>query len=59
MSNIDMSLDDMIKNKYSGGGGGGGGGLPRGGDCSYGLGPLRRLPNRSVNRTAPYAPDPR
>ncbi|XP_058215104.1 THO complex subunit 4A-like [Rhododendron vialii] len=56
MSNLDMSLDDIIKmNKKSGGGGA----KPRGGgarNSGPGPGPARRLPNRSANRTAPYAP---
>ncbi|KAG5550164.1 hypothetical protein RHGRI_015202 [Rhododendron griersonianum] len=57
MSNLDKSLDDIIKmNKKSGGGGGA---KPRGGgarNSGPGPGPARRLPNRSANRTAPYAP---
>ncbi|KAE9447912.1 hypothetical protein C3L33_20188, partial [Rhododendron williamsianum] len=57
MSNLDRSLDDIIKmNKKSGGGGGA---KPRGGgarNSGSGPGPARRLPNRGANRTAPYAP---
>ncbi|KAG5549967.1 hypothetical protein RHGRI_015058 [Rhododendron griersonianum] len=57
MSNLDRSLDDIIKmNKKSGGGGGA---KPRGGgarNSGSGPGPARRLPNRGASRTAPYAP---
>lgn len=52
-----MSLDDIIKKNKNSGGGGGGGGRPRGGGArNSGSGPTRRVPNRSANRTAPYAP---
>uniref|UniRef100_A0A5B7APA5 Putative THO complex subunit 4A-like isoform X1 n=1 Tax=Davidia involucrata TaxID=16924 RepID=A0A5B7APA5_DAVIN len=50
MSNLDMSLDDMIKmNKKFGGLN------PRGRARNSGPGPSRRLPNRSANRTTPYS----
>ncbi|KAF7113531.1 hypothetical protein RHSIM_RhsimUnG0116000 [Rhododendron simsii] len=57
MSNLDMSVDEIIKmNKKSGGVGGA---KPRGGEaCKSGPvpGPARRLPNRGANRTSPFAP---
>ncbi|KAL6987560.1 hypothetical protein U1Q18_013306 [Sarracenia purpurea var. burkii] len=54
MSNLDMSLDDIIKmNKKPGGGGGGTN--SRGRARSSGPGPARRLPNRSTNRSTPYS----
>nr|GLL43036.1 THO complex subunit 4A-like [Ipomoea trifida]GMD61348.1 THO complex subunit 4A [Ipomoea batatas]GMD69387.1 THO complex subunit 4A [Ipomoea batatas] len=47
---LSMSLDDLIKkNKRSGGGN------SRGRGRGSGSGPARRIPNRSVNRSAPYA----
>lgn len=52
MSNaLDMSLDDLIKNNKKSGGGN-----PRGkGRGASGVGPARRAPSRSSNRSAPYA----
>lgn len=53
MSNLDMSLDDIIKmNKKSGGGGGAN---ARGRARNSGPGPARRGPNRSANRATPYS----
>ncbi|KVD98083.1 hypothetical protein Ccrd_024334, partial [Cynara cardunculus var. scolymus] len=50
MSNLDMSLDDMIKmNKKSRGSEN-----PRSRARNSGPGPSRRLPNRVSNRAAPY-----
>ncbi|KAK8918475.1 hypothetical protein KSP39_PZI021745 [Platanthera zijinensis] len=46
---LDMSLDDLIKKNKSSGGN------PRGRGRGAGPGPARRLPNRSVNRAAPYS----
>ncbi|CAL5420110.1 unnamed protein product [Camellia sinensis] len=59
MSNLDKSLDDLIKmNKKSGAaaGAGGGGSNPRGARArNSGPGPSRRLPNRTSNRSTPYS----
>ncbi|CAL5422549.1 unnamed protein product [Camellia sinensis] len=59
MSNLDKSLDDLIKmNKKSGAaaGAGGGGSNARGGRArNSGPGPSRRLPNRTSNRSTPYS----
>lgn len=50
MSNLDMSLDDMIKaNKKSRGSDN-----PRSKARNSGPGPSRRLPNRASNRSTPY-----
>lgn len=50
MSNLDMSLDDMIKmNKKSKASEN-----PRSKPRNSGPGPSRRLPNRASNRSTPY-----
>jgi THO complex subunit 4 len=50
---LDMTLDDIIKNnKKSGSGNPRGRSRPGPGS---GPGPARRLPNRAVNRAAPYS----